>query len=112
MMVARNHYRDRASAGAKLASRLVKLGPWSLPLVLALPRGGVPVAAPVGRRLDCRIELMAVAKIGVPGRSELAAGALAIIGGRRAVYRNDQVLTLLRISEDRFADLVQQHERE
>lgn len=68
-------YRDRSDAGETLARALrdIRL---DRPVVLALPRGGVPVALPVARALGAPLDLVLVRKIGVPGQEELAAGAI------------------------------------
>lgn len=69
-------YRDRTDAGEKLAAALVGQEPHR-PLVLGLPRGGVPVAAPVAAALGAWLDALIVRKIGAPGRPELALGAIA-----------------------------------
>lgn len=69
-------FRDREDAGEKLAEALAARS-YDRPVVLALPRGGVPVAAPVAARLKAPLDLLMVRKIGVPGHEELAAGAVA-----------------------------------
>lgn len=68
-------YRDRSDAGEALARALRKIE-LDRPVVLALPRGGVPVALPVARALGAPLDLVLVRKIGVPGQEELAAGAI------------------------------------
>jgi putative phosphoribosyl transferase len=71
-------FRNREEAGRRLASELAErgsLGPD--PLVLALPRGGVPVAAPVAETLGAPLDVLVVRKLGIPGHSELAMGAVA-----------------------------------
>ena len=68
-------FADRSDAGRQLAGRLAELH-LPEPVVLALPRGGVPVGLEVARRLRCRLDLVLVRKIGAPGHEELAAGAL------------------------------------
>ncbi|QYG94012.1 phosphoribosyltransferase [Iamia sp. SCSIO 61187] len=70
-------YRDRTHAGEVLAAELRERRDWSEPLVLALPRGGVPVAAPVAHALDADLDVLVVRKVGSPGRPELALGAIA-----------------------------------
>ena len=73
-------FKDRAEAGRQLAAAVVRLGlvhPLVHPLVLALPRGGVPVAAEVARALHAPLDLLIVRKIGAPGQPELAVAALA-----------------------------------
>ncbi|WP_395702809.1 phosphoribosyltransferase [Aquabacterium sp.] len=69
-------FADRAAAGRRLAARVAALH-LSAPMVLALPRGGVPVAAPVAALLRAPLELLLVRKIGAPGQPELAVGAVA-----------------------------------
>jgi predicted phosphoribosyltransferase len=70
-------YRDRREAGGKLADELAHLRGTPGLLVLALPRGGVPVAEPVARRLGAPLDVFVVRKIGFPGQEELAMGAVA-----------------------------------
>jgi putative phosphoribosyl transferase len=67
---------DRRDAGRQLALRLTGLAP-QRPLVIALPRGGVPVAFEVARMLAAPLEVLAVRKLGAPGNPELAVGAIA-----------------------------------
>jgi putative phosphoribosyl transferase len=70
-------YRDRRDAGEKLADSLEDLRGTRDLLILALPRGGVPVAEPVARRLGAPLDVFMVRKIGLPGHEELAMGAVA-----------------------------------
>jgi len=70
--------------------------------VLALPRGGVPVAAQVAHRLGAPLGVIVVRKLGVPGHKELAMGAVARIGGETAMIRNVDVLDQLGIRETDF----------
>lgn len=70
-------FKDRREAGRELADRLQAMV-WPVrPVVLALPRGGVPVAAEVAQRLGAPLDVLVVRKIGVPGQCELAAAAVA-----------------------------------
>jgi putative phosphoribosyl transferase len=69
-------FRDRREAGQHLAARLADLGLDS-PLVLALPRGGVPVAYEVARALHAPLDVLVVRKIGAPSQPELGVGAIA-----------------------------------
>ena len=69
-------FRDRAEAGARLAERLAALRADD-PVVVALPRGGVPVAHEIAAALEAPLEVLAVRKLGAPGRPELAMGAIA-----------------------------------
>ncbi len=88
--------RDRRDAGERLAVELERrLGRGGRPpLVLGLPRGGVPVAAVVAERLGAELDVFIVRKLGVPGHEELAMGAIAS-GGVRVL--NPEVVDLLRI---------------
>ena len=69
-------FADRQDAGKRLAERLEKLK-LSQPVVLALPRGGVPVGLEIARVLAAPLDLVLVRKIGAPGQEELAVGAIA-----------------------------------
>lgn len=69
-------FRDRRDAGRRLAAELVDLAQ-EQPVVVALPRGGVPVAAEVAQALDAPLEIFGVLKVGAPGNPELAVGAIA-----------------------------------
>jgi len=81
-------FRDRVEAGRHLGEVLArKLGKQKDVIVLALPRGGVPVAAEVARALDAPLDVFIVRKLGVPGHEELAMGAIAS-GGVRVLNRD------------------------
>src|SRR5438552_17658071 len=75
-------FRDRRQAGRHLAERLVGYAGRSDVVVLALPRGGVPVAYEVARRLEAPLDVFLVRKLGTPGQEELALGAIAADGTR------------------------------
>jgi erythromycin esterase-like protein/predicted phosphoribosyltransferase len=75
-------YRDRADAGRQLANRLTSYANRHDVVVLALPRGGVPVAFEVARALGAPLDVFLVRKLGVPGHPELAMGAIASGGVR------------------------------
>ena len=70
-------FRDRAAAGRLLAEKLAAYAGRTDVLVLALPRGGVPVAFEVAQALDAPLDVFVVRKLGVPGHEELAMGAIA-----------------------------------
>ena len=72
-------------------------------LVLGLPRGGIPVAAPVASGLAAPLDVLLVRKIGLPVQPELAMGAVAAIGDRTAVVRNEPVLRHSRVPPAEFA---------
>jgi predicted phosphoribosyltransferase len=78
--------RDRTEAGQRLAAALASHAGRSDVLVLALPRGGVPVAFEVARALRAPLDVFVVRKLGVPGHEELAMGAIAS-GGLRVINR-------------------------
>jgi len=86
-------YRDRRDAGAVLARNLTHHDGQDL-IVLALPRGGLPVADEVARALDAPLDVFVVRKLGVPGHEELAMGAIAS-GGVRVL--NDDVIAWYRL---------------
>jgi predicted phosphoribosyltransferase len=86
-------YRDRRHAGTVLAGRLAAYRDRAA-VVLALPRGGVPVAWEVARALDAPLDIMPVRKLGVPGFEELAMGAIA---GRDTIVLNEDVTGEMRL---------------
>lgn len=94
-----NMFHDRTEAGEKLAETLAARG-FDNPVVLALPRGGVPVALPVAKRLGAPLDLLLVRKLGCPGNRELAAGA--VVEGGAPVF-NREVLAMHRLTEEDFA---------
>jgi putative phosphoribosyl transferase len=90
-------YRDRIEAGKHLALRLTDYANRSDVLVLALPRGGVPVAFEVAEALHAPLDIFLVRKLGVPGQEELAMGAIAT-GGVRVL--NEDVVSYLRVPDE------------
>lgn len=100
-------FRDRTEAGRLLASRLTAYANCPGVLVLALPRGGVPVGYEVARVLHAPLDVIIVRKLGVPGQEELALGAIAS-GGARVL--NDDVVRMLALPE-KVIDSVAAHER-
>jgi putative phosphoribosyl transferase len=90
-------FADRAEAGRLLAERLATLE-LQAPLVLALPRGGVPVAAEIARALAAPLDVAFVRKIGAPGQPELAVGAIAD-GGEPEIVLNRKLVRTLDLSE-------------
>jgi len=79
-------FSNRREAGGLLGGKLAAAGRWTHPLVLGLPRGGVPVAFEVALELDAPLDVFTVRKLGVPGNEELAFGAIAT-GGIRVFNR-------------------------
>ena len=81
-------FRDRADAGRRLAEKLRPLAA-AQPVVLALPRGGVPVACEIARALKAPLDLLLVRKIGAPDQPELAVGAVVDGENPRTVVNHD-----------------------
>jgi putative phosphoribosyl transferase len=101
-----DRFRDRRDAGRQLAEALAGRE-LERPVVLGLPRGGVPVAAEVARALDAPLDLLVVRKLGVPGQPEVAMGA---IGERGARVLNDDVIGFGGVSANQLA-AVERRER-
>jgi erythromycin esterase-like protein/predicted phosphoribosyltransferase len=101
-------FRDRRQAGKRLAEKLMSYAHRPDVLVLALPRGGVPVAYEVARALGAPLDVFVVRKLGVPGYEELAMGAVAT-GGVRVL--NDQLVERLGIPES-MIDAIAARERQ
>jgi putative phosphoribosyl transferase len=98
-------FRDRAEAGQQLAHKLLNYARTPQAIVLALPRGGVPVAAPIAATLQLPLDLCLVRKLGVPSNPELAMGAIDLQGRR---YLNEEIIAEFKISPasiDRVAEL-------
>ena len=93
-------FRDRVDAGRTLAESLQEYRGRNDVVVLALPRGGVPVGFELAHRLEVPLDVFLVRKLGVPGHEELAMGAIAS-GGVRVV--NDTVVTELGLTDDDIA---------
>lgn len=102
-------YRDRQDAGQHLAESLQEYAEKEGVIVLALPRGGVPVAFEVATRLNLPLDIFIVRKLGVPGQEELAMGAIAS-GGVRVL--NEDIIRQLQISDSAIAAVAVQEERE
>jgi len=102
---------DRTEAGQLLATQLAAYANRPDVLVLALPRGGVPVAFEVARELHAPLDVIIVRKLGVPGEEELAMGAIAL-GGVRVL--NDDVIQMLTIPKETINKVAahEQHELE
>jgi putative phosphoribosyl transferase len=91
-----HRFRDRAEAGRCLARLLTRYADRADVRILALPRGGVPVAFAVAQALRAPLDVLVVRKLGLPGQEELAMGAIAA-GGIRVL--NDDVVDALRIPQ-------------
>lgn len=102
-------FRDRADAGEQLAQSLLtqinqlkETGVFLSPIVYALPRGGIPVAVPVARQLDCPLHILVAKKITTPQNPELAIGAVTSEGQvlwlrqKRLTKKNERLLQIAR----------------
>jgi len=105
-----NIYRDRIHAGEVLADILLRADIVD-PVVLALPRGGVPLGAIVARALDVPLDVILVRKIGLPGHEELAAGAV-VDGNPPVTVFNPDVLRVRNLAEKDLAEIVTRKIRE
>ena len=105
----RTRFHDRSEGGRLLAENLGNYAKRPGALVLALPRGGVPVAAVVARRLRAPLDVFVVRKLGLPGHAELAMGALAA-GGVRVV--NNDVVDSLHIPQSVFDSVAVEEQQE
>jgi putative phosphoribosyl transferase len=101
-------YRDREEAGAVLARSLGRYR-GQQPMVLGIPRGGVPVAAAVARDLDGELDIVVARKLGAPGHEELAIGAVTADGGR---FLNDDVIRALGVSDEYLQRVTAEQMRE
>lgn len=102
-------FRNRTEAGAVLAGMLGAYAGRPDVVVLGLPRGGVVVAAEVAAALQAPLDVFVVRKLGVPGREELALGAIAS-GGIRVL--NDDLVRGLRISPETLEEIAQREQTE
>lgn len=103
-------FADRRDAGRRLAARLAE-EKLTDPVVIALPRGGVPVAAEIARALNAPIDLVIVRKLGLPGHEELAAGAIAEGEPPIRVISND-VLRAAGMTEEALAPVIRRETAE
>jgi putative phosphoribosyl transferase len=102
-------FADRRQAGKKLATQLASYANRSDVLVLALPRGGVPVGFEVARALRAPLDVFLVRKLGVPGHEELAMGAIGT-GGVRVL--NEEVTSQMQISSSAIDEVARREEQE
>ncbi|MGH9767320.1 MAG: phosphoribosyltransferase [Blastocatellia bacterium] len=102
-------FRDRREAGRHLAARLVEYANRPEVIVLALPRGGVPVAYEIAEAIGAPLDVFLVRRLGVPGQEELAMGAIAT-GGARMV--NEDVVRYLDISDETIEAVTELERRE
>lgn len=104
-----NKFMDRHEAGKILADQLKQYAKKDTTIVLALPRGGVPVAYEIARQLSLPLDIFIVRKLGVPGHEELAMGAIAT--GDITVF-NDDILQHLNIPKSAIEQVIQFEKKE
>lgn len=104
-----NLFRDRIDAGTKLAAKLDNYQHQADLLILALPRGGVPVAYEVAKALHTPLNLFLVRKLGAPGQEELAIGALAEDG---TYFLNQSLLTQFDINQQQLENIIKHEQAE
>lgn len=102
-------YLNRSDAGKQLAEKLRNYAGQPDTIVLGLPRGGVPVAFEVARKLKLPLDVMLVRKLGVPGQEELAMGAIS--SGGICVF-NDDVMSYLNITREAIDNAVEREKAE
>jgi predicted phosphoribosyltransferase len=102
-------FHNRLAAGQQLATALVEYRSQPDVVILALPRGGVPVAFEVSQALHAPLDVFLVRKLGVPGREELAMGAIAS-GGIRVL--NEEVIWALQIPDSVIDEVAAVEQRE
>lgn len=102
-------FEDRRDAGRRLAALLADRKVGANPVVLGLPRGGVPVAAEVAAALGGTLDVLVVRKLGTPGQEELAMGAVASGG---SMVRNDDVIRVARVDEQELERIAERERRE
>jgi putative phosphoribosyl transferase len=102
-------FEDRFEAGRFLASKLKRLAVGGDVVVLALPRGGVPVGFEVAKALGAPLDVFVVRKLGVPGNEELAMGAIASGG---VITLNEDLIRGLGISQETVLAVANEEERE
>jgi predicted phosphoribosyltransferase len=107
--IAYQGFENRVEAGQRLAVELVPVAEGRNPVLLALPRGGVPVAAVVAKALGLTFDLLIVRKLGVPGHEEFAMGAIA---GGGVMVLDHRVVAQLGLSLDEVERVVQRETRE
>jgi predicted phosphoribosyltransferase len=102
-------FHDRRDAGRQLASHLTRYAGRDDVIVLALPRGGVPVGYEVAEALEAPLDVFLVRKLGVPGHEELAMGAIAS-GGVRVL--NDNAVRMYRLPDSAVERVTAEEQRE
>lgn len=103
-------FSDRQEAGRSLAARLLTYKGQN-PVVLGIPRGGVPVALEIALALDAPLDVVVVRKLGAPGEPELGIGAV-VDGDHPETFLNREIMSALRVSKDYLEREIQNQLRE
>jgi len=104
-------FKDRVDAGKKLAEKLKELEPFENSIILALPRGGVPVAYEVAKRLNIPLDVIIVRKLGAPLNEEFAIGSL-VEGNPERVILNEDVIRKLGIKKKYLDEVINKERNE
>jgi len=109
-------FADREDAGAQLATAVLGLGQLDRPIVLGLPRGGVPVARVVAEALGAPLDVLVVRKLGAPGHPEFAVGAIGpggirVIDPRAVASVGARVDAIAQVEARETAELLRREER-
>lgn len=102
-------FQDRYDAGRRLADQLIQYQNDPSTLVLALPRGGVPVAYEVSKKLQLPLDIFIVRKLGVPFHEELAMGAIA---SGNSVFLNEEIISNLSITQNTIQQVIEKEKTE
>ncbi|MDP2755782.1 MAG: phosphoribosyltransferase [Nitrospirota bacterium] len=102
-------YKDRKDAGLQLASILTEYKDREDVLVLALPRGGVVIGYEVAKALNCLLDIIIIRKIGFPGQTELAIGAVSETG---AVVLNEDIISTYTVSKEYIEEEISRQKKE
>lgn len=102
-------FKNRQQAGEELARALKHHAGTANTIVLALPRGGVPVAVPIARALSAPLDVLLVRKLGCPGHAELAMGAIA---SGQFIVRNEEVIRERKIPEQAIDQVIRTQQAE
>ena len=102
-------FEDRRDAGRKLAESLQKFCQRSDFLVLALPRGGVPIAFEIAKKLQLPLDVFLVRKLGIPWYKEVAIGAIAM---EDVLILNEELIRSLKMTEKQISDLIAEEKKE
>ncbi|MFN7039225.1 MAG: phosphoribosyltransferase [Alphaproteobacteria bacterium] len=100
---------NRKEAGKKLADKLHNFKNKENTIILALPRGGVPVASEISKELNLPLDLLLVRKLGLPEHEELAFGAIAI--GNKIIF-NDEILRKYNLSQEVINEIIEKERHE